>query len=62
MNSTVFSPPIERIKRLRFTFRFHDGRRVEFKCVPFNFSLEINMLRDEQLRPMNVRIPVSYIN
>jgi hypothetical protein len=62
MNSTVFSPPIERIKRLRFTFRFHDGRRVEFKCVPFNFSLEINMLRDEQLRAMNVRIPVSFIS
>ena len=61
MNSTTFSPPIDRIKRLRFTFRFHDGRRVEFKCVPFNFSLEINMLRDEQPRRMNVRIPASFV-
>ena len=61
MNSTTFSPPIDRIKRLRFTFRFHDGRLVEFKCVPFNFSLEINMLRDEQLRRMNVRIPASFV-
>jgi len=61
MNATTFSPPIDRIKRLRFTFRFHDGRRVEFKCVPFNFSLEINMLRDEQPRRMNVRIPASFV-
>lgn len=62
MNSTVFSPPIERISKLLFTFRFHDGRRVEFMCQPFNFSLEINMLHDEQPRRMNVRIPVSFIN
>ena len=61
MNATTFSPPIDRIKRLRFTFRFHDGRRVEFKCAPFNFSLEINMLHNEQPRRMNVRIPASFI-
>ena len=61
MNATTFSPPIDRIKRLRFTFRFHDGRRVEFKCMPFNFSLEINMLHNEQPRRMNVRIPASFV-
>ena len=57
MNVKQFSPPIDRLTRLRFTFRYHDGRLVDFKCLPINFSLEFNMLRDEQRRNMNVRIP-----
>ena len=57
INVSQFSPPIDRITRLKFTFRFHDGRRVDFKCLPFNFSLQVNMLRDEQRRKMNVRVP-----
>jgi len=61
MNSTTFTPPLERINRLRFKFRFHDGRLVDFKCVPFNFSLEINMLRDQPAKKMNVRVPASFI-
>ena len=61
MNSTTFTPPLERINRLRFKFRFHDGRLVDFKCVPFDFSLEINMLRDQPAKKMNVRVPASFI-
>ena len=60
MNIATFTPPLDRITRLRFTFRFHDGRLVDFKCLPFNFSLEINMLRDEQKRRMHVRVPKLY--
>lgn len=60
MNVTQFSPPIDRIMRLRFTFRYHDGRLVDFKWLPFNFSLEFNMLRDEQKRVMQVRVPQFY--
>jgi len=60
MNVTQFSPPINRITRLRFTFRYHDGRLVDFKWLPFNFSLEFNMLRDEQKRLMQVRVPQFY--
>ena len=60
MNVTQFSPPIDRIMRLRFTFRYHDGRLVDFKWLPFNFSLEFNMLRDEQKRIMQVRVPQFY--
>ena len=60
MNVSQFSPPIDRIMRLRFTFRYHDGRLVDFKCLPFNFSIEFNMLRDEPDRKMKVRVPAFY--
>jgi len=33
---------------------------VDFKCLPFSFSLEFNMLKDEQLRVEIVRIPPLY--
>ena len=59
-NISHYSPPIERLDRLRFKFRYHDGRLVDFKCLPFTFTLEFNMLRDEQLRAMFVRVPPLY--
>ena len=59
-NISHYYPPIERISRLRFRFRYHDGRLVDFKCLPFSFSLEFNMLKDEQYRPILVRIPPLY--
>jgi hypothetical protein len=59
-NISHYNPPIERIDRLRFKFRYHDGRLVDFKCLPFTFTLEFNMLRDEQLRDMLVRVPPLY--
>uniref|UniRef100_A0A6C0EPP7 Uncharacterized protein n=1 Tax=viral metagenome TaxID=1070528 RepID=A0A6C0EPP7_9ZZZZ len=59
-NISHYNPPIERIDRLRFKFRYHDGRLVDFKCSPFTFTLEFNMLRDEQLCAMLVRVPPLY--
>jgi len=59
-NISHYNPPIERIDRLRFRFRYHDGRLVDFRCLPFSFTLEFNMLRDEQLRAMVVRVPPLY--
>ena len=59
-NISHYNPPIERIDRLRFRFRYHDGRLVDFKCLPFSFTLEFNMLRDEQLRSYVVRVPPLY--
>ena len=53
-------PPIQRIDRLKFTFRFHDGRLVDFKNLPFSFTLEFNMLKDEQTRGKSVRVPPLY--
>jgi len=53
-------PPIQRIDRLKFEFRFHDGRLVDFKNLPFSFTLEFNMLKDEQARGKIVRVPPLY--
>ena len=53
-------PPIQRIDRLKFTFRYHDGRLVDFKNLPFSFTLEFNMLKDEQERGKTVRVPPLY--
>ena len=59
-NISHYHPPIDRIDRLRFTFRYHDGRLVDFKCLPFTFTLEFNMLRDEIGKEMFVRVPPLY--
>jgi len=53
-------PPIQRIDRLKFIFRYHDGRLVDFKNLPFSFTLEFNMLKDEQERGKFVRVPPLY--
>lgn len=53
-------PPIQRIDRLKLKFRYHDGRLVDFKNLPFSLTLELNMLKDEQTRGKTVRIPHLY--
>lgn len=57
VNFVQYEPPIERIARLEFTFRFHDGRYVDFRGLEFNFTLEFNSLRPEILRNKNIRTP-----
>ena len=56
-NSGFYIPVIEKIARLKFRFRYHDGRLVEFKDHPFNFSIEINQVRNEIDRPYDIRTP-----
>jgi len=60
-NLVQYDPPIERIARLKFRFRFHDGRLVDFQNKNFDFSLEFNCLKNEIAKVLNVRIPVTYI-
>ena len=55
INFVQYEPPIERITKLRFRFRFHDGRFVDFRGLEFNFTIEFNSLRNEILRAKNVR-------
>jgi hypothetical protein len=59
-NMVQYDPPIERITRLKFKFRFHDGRLVNFQNYPFDFTLEFNSLRNEIDKKYNIRIPASY--
>ena len=59
-NVKVFEIPEEKIAKLEFKFRYHDGRLVEFDNIPFNFTIEFNQLRNEIGRVYNVRIPNAY--
>ena len=60
-NVVQYDPPIERIARLKFKFRFHDGRLVNFQNYPFDFTIEFNSLRNEIEKKYSIRIPASYI-
>ena len=59
-NLVQYDPPIERIARLKFKFRFHDGRLVNFQNFPFDFTIEFNCLRNEIEKKYNVRVPGTY--
>ena len=60
-NLVQYDPPIERIARLTFKFRFHDGRLVDFENKNFDFTIEFNCLKNEIGKRYNVRIPAAYI-
>lgn len=60
-NLVQYDPPIERIARLKFKFRFHDGRLVDFQNFPFDFTVEFNSLRNEMEKKYTIRIPATYI-
>lgn len=59
-NTTIFDPPLERIQKLKFLFRYHDGRLVDFNDNPINFTLELHKLRNEIEKTSNVRVPALY--
>lgn len=60
MNVSQYQPPIDKIAKLKFKFRYHDGRLVDFKSNQLSFSIEFNMLLNEQHRHKMVRIPGAY--
>jgi hypothetical protein len=52
--------PIERIQKLKFKFRKHNGKLMDFKNDELHFTLEFNCLNDEIKKDFNVRIPDTY--
>ena len=52
-----YNPPIDKIKKTKFKFRYHDGRLVDFKDNNFNFTIQFNVLKDEIARDYVVRVP-----
>jgi hypothetical protein len=44
-------PPLERIQKLQFKFRYHDGRPVHFGTTNFSFTIEITMLKPDSIKP-----------
>lgn len=59
-NVVMFDVPEEKIAKLEITFRYHDGRLVEFDNIPFNFTIEFNRLKNEIARAYSVRVPNAY--
>jgi hypothetical protein len=46
-NITFYKRPLERIRYIRVKFRTHDGRLVDFRNIPYTFTLEFVCLNDE---------------
>ena len=36
-------PPLERIQKLKFKFRYHDGRPIDFGNANFSFTIEFKL-------------------
>lgn len=45
-----FSPPAERIRRLKVKIRYHDGEPVDFGIFDYSFTIEFNVLRPQNLK------------
>lgn len=50
-----FSPPAERIRRLKVKLRYHDGEPVDFGVFDYSFTIEFNLLRPQNLRGHNIQ-------
>lgn len=51
-----FDIPEEKISKLHFKFRYHDGRLVDFAGQPFNITLEFAYLKNEIEKSYKVRL------
>ena len=45
-----FTPPADRIRRLKIKIRYHDGQLVNFNTFPYSFLLEFDVLNPSILR------------
>jgi len=55
-NIARFIEPVNRLSRLEFKFRYHNGRMVDFQDQPFEFTMEITHLIDDIQTPYTIRI------
>lgn len=60
VNFTHFFPPLDKLSKLKFKFRYHDGRLVNFRNENFNFTIAVTSLRDEISRGVKLRTPAYY--
>jgi hypothetical protein len=59
-NFSHFYPPLERVSKLKFRFRYHNGNLVSFSNNDFSFTLQFDCFRDEIARDLKLRIPAQY--
>ena len=46
-NISEYHPPIDKISKMRFRFRYHNGMLVDFQNLPVTFTIEIDYLRND---------------
>ena len=52
-----FFPPLDKISKFKFKFRYHDGTLVDFGGLNFNFTIGIFSVRNEIARSKQLRTP-----
>jgi len=53
----TFFPPLDKLSKLKFKFRYHDGTLVNFGGQNFSFTVALYMYRDEIARSKQLRAP-----
>lgn len=57
-NISYFQPPIEKISKLKFKLRYHNGMLVDLQNYNMSMLIEINQIRNE-MKDYNVRKPFT---
>ena len=52
-----YFPPLDKLSKLKFKFRYHDGTLVDFGGLNFNFTIAFYCYRDEIARSSQLRVP-----
>jgi len=52
-----FFPPLTKLSKFKFKFRYHDGTLVDFGGQNFSFTIALYCYRDEIARSKHLRIP-----
>lgn len=53
----TFFPPLDKLNKLKFKFRYHDGTLVDFGGQNFSFTIALYTYRDEISRSKQLRLP-----
>jgi len=53
----LFNPPAERISKLKFRFRYHNGMLVDFGKYNFTFTLEFALYRPQNQKNVHMFVP-----
>ena len=53
----TFFPPLDKLSKLKFKFRYHDGTLVDFGGQNFSFTIALYTYRDEIARSKQLRAP-----
>ena len=53
----IFTPPVERIRKLNIRLRYHNGMLVDFNNSDFTFVLEFGIMRPQNNLGYNIRVP-----